>query len=104
MIKHATAAERRHLARIAAVPCVMCTYLGLGDTPAQVHHPRDGVGSGQRQSHWLGISLCPNHHQNAPDGLHHLGVKGFYERFKLDEWDLLAMTLKAIFNCSKNGR
>jgi len=49
----------------------------------------------QRAEHWLTIPLCPEHHRGAT-GLHGLGTKGFYTRYRLDELDLLAMTLEKV--------
>ncbi|WP_441005668.1 Ref family recombination enhancement nuclease [Rhizobium sp. WSM4643] len=31
-------------------------------TPAEIHHPRDGQGMGQRADHSQAIPLCFNHH------------------------------------------
>lgn len=45
----------------------------------------------QRASDWLVVPLCKEHHQGKT------GVHGaeFYQRFKLDEMDLLAFTVEA---------
>lgn len=91
-MKAATAAERRHLDNLAALGCILCRYQGVFDTPAQIHHPKEFTGVSQRSSHWLAIPLCPFHHSGS-EGLHGLGTKGFYARYKLQEHDLLAMTL-----------
>ena len=82
-------------ARVAGLGCVLCDYLGEPGTPAQLHHVREGQGLGQRASDWLVIPLCRACHQ-GPNGFHGLGSRGFYNRFKLDELDLLAMTLEAL--------
>lgn len=78
---------------VAELGCVLCHHLGTPGTPAQVHHIREGAGIGQRSPHFLVVPLCPEHHQGA-SGVHGLGVKGFYTRYKLDELDLLAMTIR----------
>lgn len=57
-----TAAERRHMARVASIGCVLCHHMGLGDTPAIVHHMKFGTGASDRSSHFLTIALCPEHH------------------------------------------
>lgn len=49
----------------------------------------------QRASNWLAIPLCPEHHQ-GDSGLHGLGTKAFYGRYRLDELDLLALTIEAL--------
>lgn len=90
-----SAAAQRHMARVASIGCILCRHLGTLDTPAHVHHLREGVGAAQRQSHYLTVPLCPPHH-TGPDGLHGLGTRGFYTRYKMDELDLLALTLEAL--------
>ena len=91
-----SAAGKRYMGRIAALPCVLCTHL---DMPQEgrtfVHHAKEGTGIGQRSQDWLGIALCHEHHQGA-SGVHGLGTKGFYMRYRLDEMDLLAMTIEAL--------
>lgn len=88
-------ASKRHLGRVAGIGCILCRHLGTPGTPAQVHHLREGVGAAQRQSDFLTVPLCLPHH-TGPEGLHGLGVRGFYTRYKLDELDLLAMTIQAL--------
>lgn len=83
-----------YLDRIAGLGCILCRYLGNGYSPAQIHHPREWAGAAQRASDWLAVPLCFAHHQGN-DGLHGLGRKGFYARYKLAEHDLLAMTIEA---------
>lgn len=90
-----SAASKRHMGRVAQVPCVLCTYLGQGQSQSEVHHIREGHGASQRASDWLVCALCPEHHRGA-SGVHGLGTKGFYTRYKLSELDLLAMTLEAM--------
>ena len=87
--------EKDYLNRVAALGCILCRELGYGFTPATIHHPREGQGMSQRASNWLAIPLCPEHHQGAT-GLHGLGTRGFYARYRLDELDLLAMTIEAL--------
>ena len=84
--------EKQHMGRVAELGCVLCQHLGYGPTPANVHHIREGAGMGQRSPHYLTIPLCPEHHRGN-SGVHGLGVRGFYTRYKLDELDLLSMTI-----------
>lgn len=77
--------------RVAALGCVLCRHLGIEDTPATLHHVREGQGKGQRAPDWLVIPLCHEHHQGAT-GLH---GAGFYTRYRMDEMDLLALTIQA---------
>ena len=43
-----TKAEKRHMGRVASLGCYLCRQLGYGETPAQVHHVREGQGMAQR--------------------------------------------------------
>lgn len=92
-MKPASPAERRYLDRVASLGCVLCRHLGLGATQAEIHHLKEGEGLSQRAPHWLTIPLCAEHHRGA-NGLHGLGTKGFYLRYKLEELDLLAFTIE----------
>jgi hypothetical protein len=69
--------------------------LGNGQTPAQLHHLREGQGMSQRAADTLVIPLCPEHHQGK-NGLHGLGTREFERRYKTTELDLLAETIEAI--------
>lgn len=82
---------RQWKALVADVGCVLCRHLGHDKTPASLHHVREGQGMSQRASDWLIVPLCKEHHQGRT------GIHGgqFYHLWKLDEMDLLAMTLEA---------
>ena len=88
-------AAKRHMHRVAQIPCVICKRMGMGDTPAQVHHLKYGQGAGDRASDFLTIALCPEHHTGA-EGVHMLKEHGLYLRYKCSELDLLADTLAAL--------
>lgn len=81
--------------RIKEHGCILCHHLGLGQTPADAHHVREGQGMSQRAPDHLAIPLCKEHHQGS-SGLHGLGTRGFYQRYRLDELDLLAMTIQEV--------
>lgn len=83
------------MARVARVPCVLCAYLGLGESPAIVHHMKYGTGASDRANDVLTIALCPEHH-TGKTGVHTLKEKGLRLRYNLSEIDLLAMTLEAL--------
>jgi hypothetical protein len=89
------AAARRHMGRVARVPCVLCKHMGLGDSPAIVHHMKLGTGASDRASDFLTIALCPEHHVGE-SGVHTLKEKGLRLRYNLSEIDLLAMTLEQL--------
>lgn len=64
-------AEREHMARVAALGCIVCRNEGLPDAPAEIHHVRTGKGLGQRSSHFEVIPLCFHHHSaQGIDGFH----------------------------------
>lgn len=88
-------AGKRHMGRVAELGCSLCHQLYEAHTPAEVHHIRDGQGAAQRASDFLTVPLCPEHHRGA-SGLHGLGVKGFYTRYRLQELDLLAWTIERL--------
>ncbi len=39
------------------------------------------------------VRVLPEHHVGK-SGYHGLGSRGFYTRYKLTEWDLMAMTIE----------
>ena len=80
-------------AHVADGGCILCLKLIGAHVPANLHHPREGEGLGQRASDFLSIALCKEHHQGN-GGWHHLGKRGFYMRYLLDELDLLALTIE----------
>ena len=90
-----TKADRAHLDRVASLGCILCRHLGLGETPAQIHHPRTGLGMSQRAPHSDAIPLCPEHHLGAT-GVHGMGSRAFARKYGLTEADLLAMTREAL--------
>ena len=83
------------MGKVAELGCILCQHLGLGATPANVHHIREGQGMSQRASNFLTIPLCPAHHQGNV-GLHGLGTKAFERTYRLSELDLLAMTIEQL--------
>jgi hypothetical protein len=91
-----SAAGKRHLERVAALPCALCLHVhGRPRYGVHCHHIREGQGAAQRADDMLAIPLCPDCHL-GPNGLHGLGRKGFYARYKIDELDLLAATLERL--------
>ena len=90
-----SAASERWMGLVARVPCVLCTHMGLGESPACVHHMKLGTGAGKRASDFLGIALCPEHHVGA-GGVHKLKEHGLMLRYGLSEIDLLAMTIAGV--------
>lgn len=74
-----TAAERRHIAKVAELPCSLCDRPG----PSEVHEIKQGQ--------WFtSVALCPDCHRSSI-GLH--GTKAMMRIKKLDELDLLNITV-----------
>ena len=91
-----SAAGARHMARVAALGCCVCRNLGYPDSPAQVHHIREGQGAGQRAADFLTIPLCPQHHLQGGEGIaFHAGQRQF-EALYGSELDLLAQTIREL--------
>ena len=82
------------MARVAALGCVVCRNAGFGESPAELHHIREGQGGAQRASNWLVIPLCPSHHRQGADSIHG-DRRGFIARYG-DELDLLAQTFSEV--------
>ena len=83
-----TAAMKRHMDRVAQLPCCTC-----GNEPVQLHHVREGQGMAQRASNWLVVPLCPSCHTGR-HGVH--GDKSMMRLKKMTEMDMLAMTLERL--------
>jgi hypothetical protein len=79
------------MGRVASLGCVLCNELGLGQTPAEVHHLFDSAA----RSDYLVAPLCPDHHR-GPNGFHGLGERAFNARYKTSEAKLLALTLEKL--------
>lgn len=89
--KPATAEERRWMARVASIGCIVCRNLLLGKTPPEVtslHHIRTGYGVGQRAPHNEVIPLCPLHHQGPP-GVGYHSAPGLWQKEYGTELELL---------------
>ena len=92
MKRNGTAAGRRHMGLIAAMPCVLCELLGEPQTSkTDVHHIRDGAGAGQRNSDFLTVPLCHETCHQGQQGIH--GDKSRLRLAGVTELDLLAMTI-----------
>lgn len=79
-----TAAEERHMDRVAKRPCLAC-----GAHPVTLHHCTgyaDRMGRLPR-SHRLVVPLCPRHHliQHGPhESVEAVGHQGFYRMHGID--------------------
>ena len=76
MKKAATKKERAYMTAMAETGCIIC------NRPAELHHPRAGMGIGQRASHYDVIPLCHDHHRCAGYGVAlHAGIEAFESNF-----------------------
>lgn len=79
-----TAAEKRHMARVAEMPCLVCRV-----KPVTLHHVTgyaDRMGRAPR-SHMRVVPICPIHHfiqHNSVDSVEALGHQGFYRVHGID--------------------
>lgn len=85
-----TAAEKRHMDRVAQLPCCLC-----GAFPVELHHPLEGRTPGRRSPNWLVIPVCPSCHRDGHNGIH--GQKAMLKVMKVTELELLAGTLEAVY-------
>ena len=89
MKKAATKAEKAHMNRVQALGCIACRSQGYPDTPAEIHHVRDGQGLGQRNSHYNVLPLCPTHHRVGGIGEAFHAGKQTWQQFWGSEEELL---------------
>ena len=84
-----TAKERRHLARVKALPCSVCDAPG----PSDAHHVK------QNQQYTV-VALCKDCHQGSMMGWH--GQKRMWAIKKMDELDALAVTVERLLDEQAN--
>jgi len=85
-----SAASRRHMGLVKALPCCLCGAYG-----SQAHHVTEGKTFGKRDKlHFCTIPLCESCHK-GPGGIH--GDKTMLRIAKKSELQLLAETLEAIY-------
>lgn len=76
--KRATAAERRHMDRLAQMGCLIC------GGPAEIHHlTSDGMKRITR-SNARTAPLCMWHHRLGEDAVERISQRAFNERFDID--------------------
>lgn len=85
-----TKAEKRWVARVVGLGCVVCRNLGYGESPAEFHHLRFGMGAGQRMGNGIGIPLCPTHHR--------IGCRGVAYHAGPQTWEALYGSQISLFN------
>lgn len=92
--------EREYMSKVADLGCILCNHLGLGESPAELHHPRTGVGAGSRSSHYDVIPLCPEHHRGN-SGLHGMGRKAFERYYGVTELELKEKVQECLLSKNK---
>jgi hypothetical protein len=84
-----TAAEKRHMGKVAEMCCIVCSVcLGIDGTPAIVHHLRTDQGK-MRAGNFDTLPLCPYHHMDSGEGVHDMGRQEFAEKYGMSEVELL---------------
>jgi hypothetical protein len=81
--KNLTAAARRHLARVKALPCSVCD----APAPSDAHHIEQGM-------HFVCIALCKECHQGPVMGWH--GQRRAWAVRKMDELAALNRTVERL--------
>lgn len=79
--KPTTAAERRHLDRVAAMPCLVC---GAAST---VHHVTSDGYQRLTRTHRRTVPICPKHHMiqfGSRESVEALGHAGFAATYDID--------------------
>ena len=97
-------AEKLWLSDVASLGCVACRNHGYGETPAELHHVRDGQGAAQRASDFEVIPLCPPHHRGTAHPeipSIHLDKVRFEQEFG-KERELLAQTVREVESMRAN--
>lgn len=93
--RNGTAAGKRHMARVSAMPCILCELLGTKqEGKTDVHHIREEAGAGQRNSDFLTIPACHEACHQGPQGIH--GDKSRLRLAGVTELDLLAMVVERL--------
>jgi hypothetical protein len=86
--------EKEHLTLVASLGCVACRIIGHQNTPAEIHHIREGQGISQKADHFHVIPLCPYHHRTGPNAIHKSKIN--FERDFATETELLTLVDKMI--------
>lgn len=96
MKRAATAAEQRHMDRVQALGCIVCSdCLGIHGTPAIIHHLRTGQEKMRAPHSWT-LPICPTHHQHSGQGIHDMGRDQFEHKYGISEVQLLIRVMERI--------
>ncbi len=78
-----TAAERRHVAAVKALPCAVCGAPG----PSEAHEIAQG-------KWFVSVALCADCHRGSRNGIH--GERAMWKASKMTEIDALNQTIGAL--------
>ena len=100
-MRASTKADKAHMSKVADIGCILCVFLGLGETPAEIHHVRvrHGWGRTAEDPHKNTIGLCPPHHRGQPGGVHDFGREEFTEYYGISELELLELVKQKLGIC-----
>jgi hypothetical protein len=96
-----TKADKQWLDDVSSLGCVACRNAGLGQSLAEIHHVRTGVGMAQRAAHTRVLPLCTLHHRACyPIGFH-AAAKSWQAEHGSEE-TLLAQVAREVAELRKN--
>ena len=84
-----------HLQIVAELGCIICYKMGYVDSPAEIHHIKNGYGIAKKSSYLEVIPLCPYHHRNS-DEAYHFSPEKFTEKWGTQE-ELLQETKDMLY-------
>jgi hypothetical protein len=64
--------DKQRLQKLHEIACVVCDELGLKQTSRTIAHHKIGLGLGLKASDLLTCSICENHHNTSPEGIHNM--------------------------------
>jgi len=93
-----TAAGKRWMGKVAGIGCIFCRLMHHGETPAQVHHIREGRIA---RNDFLTLPACPEHHTGTAASVHMAKANLMRQIGLTSEFDVLALVIEIIEGESK---
>lgn len=84
--------DPKHLAKVAQLPCSLCTHLKRKQTTRTEVHHLHGFGMGKKVSDRLCMPLCSECHRAGEFAFHHIGRVAWEEKFGLTQNQLIELT------------
>lgn len=91
-----TKAMKQRRERLVGIGCIACLNLDIPESPAEIHHLREGRGMSQRSDDKNAIPLCPNHHRIGGLGIAIHAGQETWEAIHGTERELLAQVNEII--------